>query len=115
MLLGLRIAPKEATQVSSAEFVYGTTLTAPGEFLGAPELPPKDFLRRLRSTTPNSCSQQHAYPKFRARQPKTRQFRLHSTRCPSTPPTPLYHEPYQVIERGPKTFRLKMGDKEEVV
>ena len=48
VLLGLRIAPKEATQVSSAELVYGTTLTVPGEFLGAPELPPEDFLRRLR-------------------------------------------------------------------
>ena len=31
------------------------------------------------------------------------------------PLTPLYHGPYKVIERGSKTFRLKMGDKEDVV
>ena len=37
------------------------------------------------STASNSCSQQHPYPKFRAKQPKTRQVRLHSTRCLSTP------------------------------
>ena len=119
VLLGLRIAPKEATQVSSAELVYGTTLTVPGEFLGAPELPPEDFLRRLRLV----LAQQPLIPAH------------NNTLTPSSVPdslkranfvlirhdahqpllTPLYHGPYQVIERGPKTFRLKMGDKEEVV
>jgi hypothetical protein len=37
VLLGLRAAPKEKANISSAEMVYGTALTLPGEFLDTPE------------------------------------------------------------------------------
>jgi hypothetical protein len=37
VLLGLRLAPKEKANISSAEMVNGTALTLPGEFLDISE------------------------------------------------------------------------------
>ena len=44
VLLGLRLAPKEDSAVSSAELVYGAPLTLPVQFLAAPEPPAEVFL-----------------------------------------------------------------------
>jgi hypothetical protein len=44
VLLGLRAAPKDDSNISSAELVYGTPLVLPGEFLDAAEPPAADFL-----------------------------------------------------------------------
>ena len=47
VLLGLRSVPLEQLGVSSAELVFGTPPTLPGQFLSATELPPKEFLDNL--------------------------------------------------------------------
>ena len=45
VLLGLRSAPKEDSAVSSAEMVYGSPLTLPGQFLDAPDPPKQEFIQ----------------------------------------------------------------------
>jgi hypothetical protein len=50
VLLGLQAAPKEESALSSAEMVYGTPLTLPGEFVEAVEPPPPSFLQSLRES-----------------------------------------------------------------
>jgi hypothetical protein len=49
VLLGLRSAPKEKANISSAEMVYGTALTLPGEFLDTPEAEVERWVEKLRS------------------------------------------------------------------
>ena len=49
ILLGIRTAPKDDLQSSSAELVYGSPLTVPGDFIRTPLDPSPDFqLRQLR-------------------------------------------------------------------
>ncbi len=52
VLLGLRVAPKEDSGLSSAELVYGSTLTLPGDFLANPESPTSEFLQRVQQLQP---------------------------------------------------------------
>jgi hypothetical protein len=52
-LLGLRAAPKDESNISSAELVYGVPLVLPGEFLDAVEAPAAEFLEHMR-TIPTS-------------------------------------------------------------
>jgi transposase InsO family protein len=47
VLLGLRAAPKEDSGVSSAEMLYGSPLSLPGQFLASEEPPPERFLTPL--------------------------------------------------------------------
>jgi hypothetical protein len=47
VLLGLRAAPKEDSGVSSAEMLYGSPLSLPGQFLASAEPPPEQFLIQL--------------------------------------------------------------------
>ena len=56
VLLGLRIAPKEASNVSSAELVYGSTLAVPGDFLGATEAPADPFLHGIHTALSQQAS-----------------------------------------------------------
>jgi len=50
VLLGLRAAPKEDANVSSAELVYGTPLSLPGEFVQGKEPPAAEFLSRMQAS-----------------------------------------------------------------
>ena len=50
VLLGLRSAPKEDHNVSSAELLYGIPLALPGELLDSKEPPATTFLEHLRTT-----------------------------------------------------------------
>jgi hypothetical protein len=43
VLLGLRAAPDEDSNISSAEFCFGAALTLPGEFINIPEPPRKSL------------------------------------------------------------------------
>ena len=50
VLLGLRAAPKEDHNSSSAELLYGVLLTLPGELLDVQEPPAAIFLEHLHSS-----------------------------------------------------------------
>jgi hypothetical protein len=61
VLLGLRAAPKEDSNISSAEFCFGAALTLPGEFIAVPEPPRKSSL--ILAGGPSSLNQaQILYP-----------------------------------------------------
>jgi hypothetical protein len=50
VLLGLRVAPKDDSNISSAKLVYEEPLILPGEFVDAEEPPTADFLEHMRAT-----------------------------------------------------------------
>ena len=118
VLLGLRTVPKEDLDTSSAELVYGEPLTVPGEFVNPNS--------RLHS----SNNLFHSLAERFAPIPTSH----HGLSTPSIPPSlknarfvfvrrdchrgPLqrpYDGPYPVITPGPKTFRVMIGRREEVI
>ena len=118
VMMGLRAAPKEDSGVSSAELVYGAPLTLPGEFLSAPEISTPELVERLRSPlssfTPLPTRPVPPAPDL----PETlmKASHVYVLRGGIIPPlAPRYQGPYVVLEKGPKTFRLAVGDKMEAV
>lgn len=117
VLLGLRVAPKDGSGLSSAEMVYGSALTVPGEFLGSPEPPPEDFIRKLQlcfdgfqfTPTPRPSPPtpvQHIPPQL-----LNAEFAFIRRDGHVPPLSPLYHGPYRVISTGAKFFTLQIGAK----
>ena len=117
VLLGLRSAPKEDLDASSAELVFGQPLRVPGEFLletPAPSLHPaanfRSPARVVQSPVHHSC------PRFfvpTALQSARFVFVRHDAhRSPLQPP---YDGPFRVLERGAKSFVLDMGGRRELV
>jgi hypothetical protein len=87
VLLGLRTAPKEDSNISSAELCLGAPLTLPGEFIAGPEPPPQKFVDSLRAAPPALLRPGCSYP---SGQPPESKIRVHSPRRHSTvPPAPL--------------------------
>jgi len=119
VLLGLRAAPKEDSGISSAELVLGSPLVLPGQFLDAPEPPAEEFLRALRARPPLP-------PPTRALPPATPTAGPPATLLAARyvyvrrggqvqPLAPLYAGPYLVVEAGPKTFKVQVGDNVETL
>jgi len=120
-LLGIRTAPKEDLNSSSAELVYGTPLTVPGEFLGSPcgTQQPSTFLSQLRArvgTLVPVPTVQHG--NTRSSVPSD----LHSScfvfvrrDAHRTPLERPYEGPFRVLQRSPKTFQLDIGGRTETV
>ena len=110
VLLGLRTAPKDDLQSSSAELVYGEPLIVPGTFITSntiPWIPAYVNRPAIPTTSHGRCTS--SIPS----QLKTSQFvfvRHDSHRTPLTRP---YAGPYRVISHGEKTFTIQMGSKEE--
>lgn len=122
VLLGLRTTPKDDLGVSSAEMVYGTPLTVPGElFIGRSpdETLPYQHLQKLRETVRNL---------------KPSPTAIHGKKSSSFPPsmkdppyvfirrdghkTPLqqpYMGPFRVIQHGEKFFKVDYGGKPESI
>ena len=61
VLLGLGVAPKEDSNMSSAELVTGAPLVTPGQISGAPEPLPAVFQEAVRAA-PSHLSSRHAAP-----------------------------------------------------
>ncbi len=61
VLLGLRTAPKEDSNISSAELCLGAPLTLPGEFIAGPEPPPQEFVDSLRAAPPPPSTRPRSY------------------------------------------------------
>ena len=121
VMLGLRCAPKEDLQASSAELVYGQTLRVPGDFIPDPTTPwsaarqRSALLETVGNLAPIPTSQhgvpaQHVPPDLKA---ASFVFVRHDAhRGPLHPP---YDGPYCVVERGDKHFVVDIGGRHETV
>ena len=120
VLLGIRTAPKADLQASSAELVYGTPLTVPGDFVATNSLPsPEEVLRRLRTTVTNltpTPTSRHNRPITSVPSSLKDSAYIFLRRGASGGPLQRpYEGPYRVISHGEKTFRIDRGGHEEVV
>ncbi len=121
VLLGLRAAPKEDSNISSAEMVYGLPLTLPGEMCSPPEVTSQEIVERIRSaatsftplpTRPTGV-EDGPTSVTEALMKATHVYVLRGGVVPSL--APRYQGPYLVISRGDKCFQLSVGDKVETV
>ena len=118
VLLGLRSAPKDGAAKSSAEMVYGTPLTLPGEFLDFPVPAGHDFFENLsaemckfqpRLTGPFTVKE-HVPEEIRS---ATHVYVRRDGHV--TPLSALYEGPFLVLSKRDKTFVLKKGQVAEAV
>jgi cleavage and polyadenylation specificity factor subunit 1 len=118
VLLGLRTAPKEDSNISSAELCLGAPLTLPGEFIAGPEPPPQEFVDSLRAAPPLPSMRPRSYAQVAAAPPAsllTAEF-VYIRRGGTVPSLqPLYAGPYRVISSGDKCFTVEISGKAEVV
>ena len=123
VLLGVRAAVKEDLSCSPAEMLYGHQLRLPGQAPQEDPLPdPSAFGRELRRAMEHLRPSPTAH--HRSTRPAERYVPAELGRCPlvwvrrdghHAPLTPHYDGPYEVLGRGPKTFRLRLGDREDTV
>ena len=120
VLLGLRTAPKEDLRASSAELVYGSPLTVPGDFFpdSTPRTAPQELrqqrervgnLRPVPTTNHGGDSITPHVPSVLNRAEFV--FVRHDAR--KTPLQTPYDGPFEVLERTPKYFTLQLGDKKD--
>ena len=118
VLLGLRNAPKEEFGYSSAELVYGESLTVPGEFIppGFTNDPAQESPLKFRGNIPtnfprpvssHSSTATFVPPSLTA---KYVYVRRDGTKGPLQIP---YTGPYAVLTPGDKTFLLDIGGRTE--
>jgi len=113
VLLGIRNAPKEDSGRSAAEMVFGTTLALPGQLTAEEELPVADILESIRTAEPIPTRHSNWVPPTEPPRHLRQATMVYIRRGGQLPPlTPPYTGPYQVLEKGPKYFKLKLGDRE---
>ena len=119
VLLGLRVAPKELSGISSAELVFGAQLAVPGDFISASEPAAAEFLDSLRlALEPPPPTAPLTYAQVAARPHPglaTAEF-VYIRRGGAGPPlAPPYAGPYKVLSREPKFFLIEVGKRQEIV
>ena len=122
VLLGLRSTPREDSSVSASEALFGAPLVLPGEFLDSPELPSKEFLRRVQQVLKNNPVSPPHHKSATMVPSSTVPLSLLSAAYvfiredSSKPPlSPLYRGPYKVLSRTPKYFVVQIGSKHDTV
>ena len=121
VLLGIRTAPKEDLGTSSAELVYGSPLTVPGDFVAttADTEKPRDFLPALREKVANFRpipTSQHGTPASYVPKPlQHSQYVFVRRDAHRTPLQSPYEGPYKVVTAGSKTFDIDKGGRTETV
>ena len=121
VLLGIRTTPKEDINCSTAELVYGSPLTVPGDFIPGTNEPPNPssllpWLRQAISKFNFTPMSQHGVaPQHMPREIFNSPYvfiRRDSHKPPLTPP---YEGPYKVLQRGTKSFQIDVGGREEAI
>jgi hypothetical protein len=122
VLLGLCSQPREDSNISPAQAVYGTPLVLPNQFLSIDDtVTMNEFLVQINNILNNSSLPRHNVAADREL-PKDlppdlwAADRVWVRRCGHVPPlTPLYDGPYAVIQRCLRAFKLQIGGKEDQV
>ena len=119
VLLGLRTVPKEDLGTSAAELVYGEPLTVPGEFLNPNAKPlschSDPFNSLIKRLVPTPTSQHGLSTPTTPHCLENASFVFIRRDCHRGPLQRPYDGPYRVITPGPKTFRVEVGLREEVI
>ena len=122
VLLGIRTVPKEDLGCSSAELVYGTPLTIPGDFIqpcNTQSLDASHFLQRLhahvRSLVPTATSQHRVVPFSVPRNLQQAKFVFIRRDAHRTPLQRPYEGPFKVVCPGSKTFKVDIGGRTETI
>jgi hypothetical protein len=121
VLLGLRAAPKEDSNISSAEMVYGLPLTLPGEMCQPPEVTSQEIVEGIRSAATSFTPlptrplpmEAASDPTVEALRTASHVYVLRGGVIPSL--APRYQGPYLVLHRGDKCFRIAVGNTVETV
>jgi hypothetical protein len=117
VILGLRAQPREDTDLSPAEAVFGAQIVFPNEFLQNDELSVdtivKKFAKTLHVSAPSlprhNSSIELPSELFSAALVWVRRGGL-------VPPLqPLFDGPYAVLRCGPRSFTIRVGSQDEVV
>nr|VZI50186.1 unnamed protein product [Spirometra erinaceieuropaei] len=122
VLLGIRSALKPDVDCSAAELVFGSNVRLPGEMIsptpqGADEYPTnllhrlRQFMQTLSPVSPRSSASPSYLEKDLATCSHVK-LRCDQVRRPLEPP---YDGSFRMLSRGPKTFRIKRDNREEVV
>jgi len=122
VLLGMRSAIKEDLEASSAELVYGTPLTLPGELVSPINRPqhPSEFLSELRQTVRNLApvkmsNHGHERVVHVPKQLAASDFvfvRVDARRSPLQPP---YVGPFRIMQRRTKSYKLDIAGRADVI
>jgi hypothetical protein len=118
VLLSLRSTPKEDSNISAAELVYGAPLLLPGQLQCGPEPPPATYAEKARML-PVSLPTRPLPPSAPAPSvPAELQSAayVYVRRSGVSPPlTPAYSGPYPVLSRSEKYFIVDMGSRTDAV
>ena len=112
ILLSLRSAPAEGSGISSAELVYGSTLSYPSSFLDSRPPAGEDFhlrLQRVLRRLPPLPTRPSPAPVWvdPALQSSTHVFVRRDGHVP--PLEPLYDGPFAIVQKDDKVFTLQIG------
>jgi transposase InsO family protein len=112
VLLGLRATPREDSNVSPAELVFGSPLNLPAAVVTA-EQPPEAFMQQLSSFIP--CVAPLDLPLSSPLPPALAAAKHVYVRSPPAAPalSPAYRGPYRVLGRGEKFFKVVIGNRIE--
>ena len=120
IMLGIRTAPKEDLETSSAELVYGAPLTVPGDFLASPSevQSPAAFLSsfqdKVRNFVPLPTSRHGTGPVSVPPNLAHSEFVFVRRGTKSTLQAP-YEGPFKVLVHGAKTFSIDYGGCPETI
>ena len=120
VLLGIRTAIKEDLNATAAEMVYGTGIRLPTEFFApTKQQPNSEFANRLKERIekirPRSITRHGDKKTFVFRELETSPYVFVRHDASGGPLQPPYDGPYQVIQRGTKTFTVKINNKNVIV
>ncbi len=111
------MVPKEDSNRSSAELVFGCQVIFPGEFLDTPEPPAAAFMAELQDIQPIP-TRQWSYTEVTASlSPGLQAARLVYIKKGGSvlPLSPPYDGPFSVVEAGPKLFTVDIDSRRETV